>query len=472
MIDRQITTRTGEQIWLTGDMIDFLRTRLRGELLQPGDPDYETVRRVWNGLIDNRPALIARCRGTADVIDAVTFAREHDLLLSVRGGGHSVAGHAVCDGGLMIDLSLLKGIRVDPVQRKARAQAGVTWGDFDRETQAFGLATPGGFVSSTGIAGLTLGGGFGWLSRKHGLTCDNLLSADVVTADGRYLTASATENSDLFWALRGGGGNFGVVTSFEYQLHPIGPTVLAGSLFFPLAQAQEVLHFYRDFTAAAPDELSSGIGLRKAFPSPVLPREIHGKPVVIVDICYTGSIAAGREIIQPLQTFGSPIVDSIGPKPYAQFQTIYDAGVPHGHYRYWKSDYLTGLSDEVIDTVFAHASHISSPLTTVLIFQLSGAVARVAEGATAAAHRDAAYVLNIATSWDDLHNTDKHVQWTRDFWAALPQQAKRGVYVNFLSADEGEGRVRVAYGANYKRLVALKNSYDPTNLFHLNQNIK
>ncbi|MFN8470246.1 MAG: FAD-binding oxidoreductase [Caldilineaceae bacterium] len=449
-----------------------LANRLRGPLLRPGQAEYEVARRIWNGQIDRRPAIIVRCTGVADVIQAVNFARTHGLRLAVRGGGHNVAGLAVCDDGMMLDLSLLKGIHVDPAARTARAQPGVAWGELDRETQIFGLATPGGFVSTTGIGGLTLGGGFGWMSRKHGFTVDNLLAADAVTADGRFLTASAEENSDLFWGLRGGGGNFGVVTSFHYRLHSVGPIVVAGMILYPMEQATEVLRFYREFSAAAPDELGTMAMLRCAPPAPFLPREIHGKPVVGIVVCYVGSLAVGEQLVRPLKEFGKPIVDLIGPKPYTAHQTLFDAGVPNGNQYYWKSEYLPSIADEAIETVIHFCERPSSPQTLVVLFQLGGAISRAAADITAVAHRDAAYVLNIASNWTDCENSDTHKKWTLSFWEAMQPHAAGGVYVNFLSQDEGEVRVRSAYGTNYGRLVALKNKYDPSNFFNLNQNIR
>jgi len=427
-------------------------------------------------MIDRRPALIARCSGVADVIEAVNFARDHALPVAVRGGGHNVAGLAVCDDGLMIDLSALKGIHIDPQRHIARAQPGVLWGELDRESQLFGLATPGGFVSTTGIAGLTLGGGFGWLSRKHGFTVDNLLAVDVVTADGRFLTASQDEHPDLFWGVRGGGGNFGVATSFQYQLHPVGPTVMAGLLLYPFDLAAEVLEFYRDFSATAPDALGTMAFLRHAPPAPYIPKAMHGQLVVAVVVCYAGSVAEGEAVVRPLKAFapqGHPaLVDTISPKPYVVHQAFLDAAVPHGNQYYWKSEYLAGIEDQAIGTILAHVEQLASPHTNVILFQLGGTISRVSAAETAAANRAAAYVLNIASAWADPCEAEQHIAWTRTFWSAMRPFASGGVYVNFLSGDEGEARVRTAYGPNYAQLVALKNKYDPGNLFHINQNIR
>jgi FAD/FMN-containing dehydrogenase len=449
-----------------------LKTRFRGALLRPGDAGYDAARSIWNGMINKRPALIARCTGTADVIAAVNFARTHHLLLAVRGGGHNVAGSAMCDGGLVIDLSAMRGMLVDSSARVAHVQPGLTWGDLDHETQAFGLATPGGIVSATGVAGLTLGGGFGWLSRKYGLSSDNLRSVKIVTADGRFVTASERENSDLFWAVRGGGGNFGVATDFEFQLHPVGPQVMAGLVFYPMEQAREVLHFYRAFAASAPDELTTMAVLRIAPPAPFLPRQFHGAPVIGIAACYVGSLEEGERALRPLKTFGAPIADLIEPKPFVRHQVLLDTSSPNGRHYYWKSEYLPGLSDAALETVISHSRQFSSPLTAVLLFQLGGAIRRVDEHATAAGNRNAEFVLNIQSSWLEAGESQRHIQWTREFWTAMRPFSTGGVYMNFLSMDEGEERVRAAYGSNYDRLAAIKTSYDPTNLFRVNQNIK
>jgi FAD/FMN-containing dehydrogenase len=472
MMSIQELTQADEQTRPDNDAIEQFKSELCGQLCLPGEPGYEQARTIWNGMIERRPAWVARCAEPSDVVAAVNFARNNGLLLSVRGGGHNVAGSAVAEGGLMIDLSLMREVRVDPDKRIARVQPGANWGDLDRETQPFGLAVPGGIVSDTGVAGLTLGGGFGWLSRKYGLTSDSLLAADVVLADGRFLKASHTENPDLFWAIRGGGGNFGVVTSFEFQLQPVGPEVMAGLILYPLKQAREVLAFYRNFTAQAPDELGTLAVLRIAPPAPFLPEEVHGQPVVGIGVCYAGSVENGQQAVRPLKEFGSPLADLIAPKPYTTHQTMLDAASPSGRRYYWKSEYLSELNDDACQTLVQYAADLSSPLTAILVFQLGGAISRVSEQETAAANREAAYVLNIQTAWEDAGQTDRHVRWTRTFWRDMRPFASGGVYVNFLGEDEKDGRVRAAYGGNYGRLVALKNKYDPTNLFRLNQNIK
>ncbi len=466
------TTTTQADMLLDEAAIAKLKAQFRGALLRPGDAGYDAARAIWNGMIDKRPALIARCTGAADVIAAVHFARTYHLLLAVRGGGHNVAGNALCDGGLVIDLSFMRGVQVDPWARVARVQPGLTWGDLDHETQVFGLATPGGIVSATGVAGLTLGGGFGWLSRKYGLTSDNLRSVQMVTADGRFVSASERENAELFWAVRGGGGNFGVVTSFEFQLHPVGPQVQAGLLLYPLEQAREVLHFYREYAASAPPELTTMAVLRMAPAAPFLPKHLHGAPVIGIAVCHAGSLEDGEQVLRPLKQFGAPLADVIEPKPYVRHQTLLDAASPNGRHYYWKSEYLPGLSDAALETVISYSRQLSSPLTAVLLFQLGGAIRRVEEQATAAGNRNAEFVLNIQSSWLEPDESQRHMQWTREFWGAMRPFSTGGVYMNFLSMDEGEERVRAAYGANYDRLAAIKNRYDPTNLFRVNQNIK
>ena len=450
--------------------VDALRTDLRGPLLRYGDEGYDAARAIWNGMIDKRPGLIAQCTGVADVMAAVRFGREHDLLVAVKGGGHSVAGTALCDDGLVIDLSGIRGVHVDPVGRTARVQPGATLGDVDRETQAFGLAVPAGIVTTTGVAGLTLGGGFGWLSPKLGLTCDNLISADVVTADGELVTTSEDENSDLFWGIRGGGGNFGVVTSFNYDVHPVGPTVLAGAVVHRMADAERLLKYHRDWVAAAPPELCTIFALRWAPPVPFLPPEVHGKPIAAFFVCYQGPIDEGERVLSDLRKFGDPLADVVMPKPFMAHQSMLDAVQPPGRNYYWKSEDLPELADGAIDVIVEHANAITSPHTIVPLFQLGGAVAEVDENATAYSHRTAAYAVNCNASWED-GDPAPHVEWARDFSQALEPHSM-GVYVNFLG-DEGEERARAAYGPEkYARLVDLKDRYDPTNFFRVNQNIK
>jgi len=469
MADQQVTTTRGAGLTtsvLKESTIGDFKASLSGALLRPGETGYDDARKIWNGMIDKRPALIARCRGAADVVNSVRFARTHDLLLAVRGGGHNLAGNAVCDGGLMIDLSGMKGVRVDPARRIASAEAGLVWGEFDHATQAFGLAVTGGQISTTGIAGLTLGGGWGYLARRHGLTCDNLLSVDLVTADGELLTASATEHPDLFWGVRGGGGNFGVATSFEYQLHPVGP-VLAGIAAYPIATATEVLRLFREVTGGAPDELASAIVL-VTFPD--------GTPVVAMVVCYNGTVEKGERVLKPLRTCGSPLMDQIASIPYTSAQKLIDGFYPPGLQNYWKSNFLKEISDEAIDTMVAYCVRRPSPMCHGLIeHQLGGAVNRVDREATAFNHRDVQYSFMSIGECTTSAEAPDCVRWAREFWTAMQPYSSGAVYVNYLGqeADEGADRIKAAYGAEkYRRLVALKNKYDPTNLFRLNQNIK
>jgi FAD/FMN-containing dehydrogenase len=441
---------------------------LAGEVITPGDPRYEGARRVWNGMVDRRPAVIARCAGELDIVAAMRFAREHGLPVAVRGGGHNVAGNAVCDEGLVIDLSSLKGVEVDAVTRTARAQPGVLLGELDRATQAVGLATPTGNVSMTGIAGLTLGGGLGWIARKHGPACDNLIAANLVTVDGARVRASADENPDLLWGLRGGGGNFGVVTSFEYQLHPLGPEVLAGGVLH--AFSPDVLRFFADFVADAPDELSVTAATFRATPELPVPDAMHGELVTILAVCYAGDLEAGEHALRPLRSYGRPLADFIAPRPYTALQSGSDASYPNGQLNYWKSHYLEHLTPEAISTVAEHAPNISSPLSSFYLQHLGGAIDR-ADAATAAfGHRGAAFDFTILNVWRDPAESDEHMAWARGFFAAMQPYAS-GVYVNNLGT-EGADRVKAAYApATYERLLALKERYDPHNVLHMNQNI-
>ena len=435
---------------------------LRGTLLRPGDSAYDHARRVWNGMIDRRPALIVRCAGASDVVRAVNFGRDQRLPIAVRGGGHSFPGHSVCDGGLMIDLSSMKSIRVDPVARTARAEAGGKWIDFDHETQAFGLATTGGTASDTGIAGLTLGGGLGWLSSKYGLTVDNLISADVVLADGRLVTASATEHADLFWALRGGGGNFGVVTSFEYRLHVIGPTVVGGMVAHPLAKARDVLRFYRDFNSAAPDELTTYV---------LIATPPGGDTVIALVCCYSGPVDKGEILVRPLKAFGPPASDEVGPISYVALQRVFDDGFPTGAHYYPKGHFLPDLTEAAIDVFAEYAASKPSPLSGVLVQTVRGAASRVPSDSTAFAHRTLPYAPVVVSQWLDEGDAEKNIAWGRDFGKALRPLSGGSVYVNDMGHDDTD-RIRMAYGANYERLVSVKTKYDPENLFHLNANIK
>ena len=448
-----------------------LRANVRGEVVAPGDGAYEGARRVWNGSIDRYPALIARCTGAADIMAAVKFARRTGLPVAVRSGGHSFPGLSVCDGGLVIDLSLMKGIRVDPYKRTARAQAGVLLGELDRETQQFGLAVPAGIVTHTGLAGLTLGGGIGWLMRKFGLTIDQLLSVDLITADGEFVKASERENADLFWGVRGGGGNFGIVTEFEFRLNPLGPNVVAGPIFWPMEESPRLLRFYRDWIKEAPEELMTIVVHRKAPPLPFVPPELHGKPVVSVVCCYAGPIEEGQEVVRPLKSFGSPVLDLCEPKPFLVHQAMLDPSFKHGWWYYVRACDVAELTDEVIDITADHAMRIKSPMTAFPIWQMGGAVARVGENETAFNGRTAGYTFNITAMTETAEGFDEEREWVRSFWSALAPY-HTSVYVNFLM-EEGEERIRQAYGpAKYERLKALKRKYDPTNFFRMNQNIK
>ena len=455
------------------DLENSLRGELvrpRGELIRPGDPSFDEHRKVWNGSIDRFPALIARCAGVSDVISAVRFARRTGLETAVRSGGHSFPGLSVCDGGVVIDLGLMKGIRVDPEAQTVRAQAGVLIGELDRETQVFGLAVPGGIVTHTGLSGLTLGGGIGWLMRKHGLTIDQLLSVDLVTAAGELVRASRDENPDLFWGVRGGGGNFGIVTEFEFRLNPVGPIVLAGPVFWAIEDSPDLLRFYRDWIADAPDDLMTIVIHRKAPPLPYVPTELHGKPVVAVACCYAGSVEEGEKVVRPLKEFGSPVLDLCEPKPYLAHQAMFDPTFPHGRWYYFRACDVTELSDEVIDITVDHASRISSPLTAFPIWQMGGAVTRVGDDESAFSGRAAGHTFNISGMTDAAEGFAEERDWVRNFWSAL-EPYHTSVYTNFLM-DEGEERVREAYGADkYDRLKALKRKYDPDNFFRLNQNI-
>lgn len=466
MGDLRAKTLSGRDITLGEATVTDFKKSLRGQLLRPEDNGYNEARTIWNAMIDKRPALIARCAGVSDVISSVNFARANNLLTAVRGGGHNVSGNAVCEGGIMIDLSPMKGMRVEPTRRIARAEPGLTWGEFDRETQTFGLATPGGQISTTGIAGVTLGGGWGWLSRKHGLASDNLRSVDIVTADGQFRTASETENPDLFWGVRGGGGNFGVVTSFQYQLHPVSQ-LLAGMVIHPLEKAKEVLKFYREFTSEMPDNLACHAALMSAP---------DGTPVAALVACYNGPIEHGERVLRPLRQFGPPFMDQIGPMPYTEVQKMIDGPYPPGLQDYWKSNFMREINDEAIDVMVAHCANRPSPMCHGLIEGiLGGAVSRRGQEETAFNHRDVVYSFLSLGVTPAPAEAEKCVRWARDFWEAMQPFTTEGVYVNYLDQEvhEGADRVRAAYGPQkYERLVALKNKYDPKNLFRLNQNIK
>jgi len=470
MAKLRLKTLDGGSTTLDQEAVDQFAAALRGTVLTPKSDGYDAARTVWNAMIDRKPGLIAECLGAADVASAMRFARQHDLLVSVCGGGHNIAGTAVSDGGLMISLSRMKSIRVDPAARRAWVEPGNTLGDVDRETQAYGLATSTGINSTTGIAGLTLGGGFGWLSRRYGLTIDNLISADVVTADGTLVRTSAKENSDLFWGIRGGGGNFGIVTAFEFALHPVGPEVMAGLIVHPISAAADALRFYRDFCAKAPDELTVIVNIRKAPPLPFLPTEVHGTEVLVLAVLYTGTMADGEKALAPLRAFGKPIADVVGPHPFTGFQAAFDPLLTPGARNYWKSHDLLSIEDGLLDTLLEFVPTLPDPQCEILIAQMGGATKRVPADATAYRHRDADFILNVHGRWENAASDEKCIAWCRSLFEAARPYATGGVYVNFMTGEEAP-RVEAAYGSSYQRLVDLKRKYDPKNALRLNQNI-
>ena len=471
MTDVRFNGLTGAPIALSADILTALRPQLRGSLCLKGEPGYDEARTIWNAMIDRRPSAVVRCQGASDVMQAVRFARENGLLVAVRGGGHNIAGNAVCEGGLLIDLSPMRSVRIDAKKRTARVEPGVTLGEFDKEAQAFGLATPLGINSTTGVGGLALGGGFGWLSRKFGFTVDSLLTADVVTADGALVQASAAENPDLFWAIRGGGGNFGVVTSFEFQLYPLGPSVTAGLIVHPFARARELLSKYRKVAAEAPDELTIWVVLRKAPPLPFLPAEVHGQDILVFAVCYAGDSTKADAALAPLRALGEPIADVIGVQPYAAWQTAFDPLLTPGAFNYWKSHNFAALSDQLLDLLVDAVGTLPTAECEIFIAQLGGASSRVSSEATAYPHRDANFVMNVHTRWRERDDEQRSIKWARELFAAAAPHATGGVYVNFMPEDETE-RVQGAYGSNYERLATLKGKYDPRNLFRLNQNVQ
>ena len=451
--------------------IQSLHSALRGQLILPTDTAYDTARRVYNGTIDCRPGMIVRPAGVADVITAVNFARSQHRDLAIRGGGHSVAGFGTCNGGVVIDFSARKGIRVDPAKRTVRAEAGCTWGDLDHATHAFGLATPGGVISTTGIAGLTLGGGFGHLSRRYGLSCDNLLSADIVTADGQFRTASATENPDLFWALRGGGGNFGVVTSLEYKLHPVS-TVIAGPIFYELDKAPALIRLFDDYMKRAPEELGAFFAILIVPPGPPFPEHLHNRKVCGIMACHSGTQQQADQAVKPFLDFGQPLMAHVGPIPYPVVNSLFDPLLPPGMHHYWKGDYIKDLTEPVAQIHMQHGPQIPTVSSAMHIYPVNGAVHRVGRNETAYSYRDANFVHVIAAVFPAAAQIPQGRQWVRDYWSALHPHSAGGSYVNFLMEDEGEDRVTASYRDNYGRLQEIKKKYDPENLFHVNQNIK
>ncbi|HWK60939.1 MAG TPA: FAD-binding oxidoreductase [Eoetvoesiella sp.] len=447
-----------------------LKGNLQGEILVPGDTAYDTARVIWNAMIDKRPAAIVRCAATADVIEAVNFARNHKLVLAVRGGGHNIAGSALCDDGIVIDLSSMKAAAIQPDKQRATVEGGATLADFDAAAQAHGLATPLGINSTTGVAGLTLGGGFGWLSRKYGMTVDNLESTEVVTASGEVLQADTAQHPDLFWALRGGGGNFGVVTRFEFRLHPVGPDVLSGLMVYPIAEARRILQQYRQFADAAPEELSVWALLRNAPPLPFLPENVHGKPILGLALFYAGNAKAGEPLIEPMRKFGTLLGEHVGIQPYVAWQRAFDPLLAPGARNYWKSHNLSKLEDGLFDVAIQYAQTLPSPQCEIFFGAIGGATMRPAPDSAAYAHRDARFIMNVHARWESRADDARCINWARDFFKASSPFATGGVYVNFLTADEGE-RIHSAYGPNYERLAQVKRRYDPDNLFHMNQNV-
>ncbi len=455
---------------LQATQLEGLKGSFKGEIVLPSDGAYESARKIWNAMIDKRPAVILRCATTADVVSAVNFAREAGLPVAIRGGGHNIAGNAVCDDGIVIDLSQMRAARVDAAARRVTVEGGATLADLDAATQAHGLATPLGINSTTGVAGLTLGGGFGWLSRKYGMTVDNLESAEVVTAAGEVVRASASEHPDLFWALRGGSGNFGVVTRFEFRLHPVGPELLSGLIVYPIAAAKSVLQQYREFVAKAPDELTVWTVLRQAPPLPFLPEKFHGKGIVALALLYAGDPKTGEPLIEPLRKFGTPIGEHVGVQPYTAWQQAFDPLLAPGSRNYWKSHNFTTLKDGLLDAVVDSMGKLPSPKCEIFFGAIGGATTRPAPESAAYAHRETQFVMNVHGRWEDAAEDEHCIRWAREFFKASAPFASAGVYVNFLTADEGD-RVRAAYGPNYERLTQVKRKYDPENLFRVNQNI-
>ncbi len=469
----KIMTNKGRSAILDMTILQEFKNKLRGVLVLPQDESYERLRRIWNGMIDKRPGLITQCVGVADVMNTVNFCRKHDLKVSVRGGGHNVVGHAISDGGIVIDLSLMKNVYVDPEKRTARAEAGVTLADLDHETHAFGLAAPVGLVSETGVAGLTLHGGIGWLSRRHGLSIDNLTSVDVVTADGKLLKANSHENTDLLWAVKGGGGNFGVVTSFEFHLHPVGLQVWLAMTLYSADKAPAALRFFRDYIAKAPEEVGALAIFWNAPSEPPIPKESQGKPVVIFLACYSGDFERGEQVIKPLQEFDRPIIDLSSAMPFNQVQKALDADYPDGRLYYWKSLYLQGLGDETIEAIINHAAERPSPITSLDVWALGGKIAQISSSETAFAQRKAPFLLGIESNWDNPKDSAKNIAWTRNVFQNMKQFSTGGSYLNFPGFfEEGEDLLRGAYGDNYERLQQIKAKYDPDNFFKGNLNIK
>jgi len=466
------TTIEGREIDLRQDTLDSLKRRILGRILLPGDAGYDESRTVWNAMIDRKPAVVVRCLGTADVIAGVEFAREHNLLLCIKGGGHNIAGLATADGALMLDMSLMRGVWVDKEKKVGRTQAGCLLGDVDRETQVHGLAAVLGFVSQTGTAGLTLGGGFGYLTRRWGYTADNVAGMDVVTAEGRLVRASSDENADLFWGLQGGGGNFGVVTGIDYMLHPVGPEIVGGVVAWPASEAGGVLELYRTLAQKAPSELTLALLLRPAPPAPWLPKDMHGKPIVAILACYSGSLEQSEKAVAPIKSFGRPIGDILVRRPYVQLQSLLDATQPKGRRYYWKSEYLPRIESGLCDKLIEHAARIRSPHSAEILFQLEGALNRLDAAHSPAGNRDAHYVLNLQSAWERPDEDQANIAWAREAWADTRSFSTGGTYINFLTEDEGAERIKAALGSGLERLAQVKAKWDPGNIFRTNRNIK
>lgn len=471
MANLQTTPSGVNQAPLDRPALDAFRTMLRGDVLAPEDASYDAARLIWNGMIDRRPAAIARCLGVADVLAALRFAREHDLPVSIRSGGHNIAGLAVSDASLTVDLSRMRGVRVDPSVRTAHVQAGCLLSDVDRETQVHGLAAVLGFVSTTGAAGLTVGGGFGYLTRRFGWTCDTVRSMQVVTADGRVVRASEDENGDLLWALRGGGGNFGVVTDFEYELFDVGPQIYGGAIAWREDEAPLILEHYRALLREAPAEMTCVAALRKAPPAPWIDRSVHGQLIIALFVCHTGTIEDGEALIAPFRALGHPVGDIVQSRTYLSQQTMLDATQPKGRRYYWKSEYLRRLDPEMEPLLLEHARRIASPHSAILLFPIDGAISHVPDDHSAVGNRDAALVLNVAAGWDEPAGDVVNTEWARAAWSDLRRFSTGGTYINFQTGDEGDDRIRAAYGRNYDRLVAVKTEWDPDNTFRMNKNI-
>ncbi len=466
-----VQTMANRAIELKQDALDTLRSRIKGPTFSAGDARYEESRTVWNGMIDKHPAFVVRCLGVADVVACVNIAREHELLLCIKGGGHNIAGLATADGAMMLDMSLMRGVWVDPQQRVARAQAGCLLGDVDRETQLHGLVAVLGFVSLTGVTGLTLGGGFGYLTRRWGYTTDNVLAMELVTADGRLVRASRTEYPDLFWGLCGGGGNFGVVTGIDYKLYPVGPEIVGGVVAWPAEEAPKVLAFFRELAASAPREMTLVAMMRPAPPAPWLPKEMHGKPIVAMLACHSGKLEDAEKAVAPIKSFGQPIGDILVRRPYTQLQSLLDATQPKGRRYYWKSEYLAEIRPELADKFMAHAAKIVSPHSAVIFFQLDGALNELPDEHSAVGNRDARFVLNIAGSWERPEEDQANIAWARAAWSDMKSFSTGGTYLNFLNADDGPERTNAALRQGIQRLAAIKKTWDPRNLFRTNRNI-